>query len=287
MSRYELWERNGGKRLTTLMTHPLYEKCLAPDIAEGTVFPAIRGKKIDFYYKGQKLFSFTRKKFQTNVAYLAAFEKRPKGEITEEQFRSLKVCRSFQDGYKQIKTNLELYEQPESGEVFKLCKKFSSFKDKNPPVISVLDIELSLESQNTDRSQDRIDLVLFHRTLKRLWFCEVKTLDNKEIWPRNGKVEVRDQISRYREQLKRRQAKLLKSYQQYVRLMNKLCGVSLPEPKHIDIKVDLILFGFTRHQLSTIRDVLIPAFNGEFVCHRIGSADRVRSETLNKWWNNR
>ncbi|MBP90686.1 MAG: hypothetical protein CMJ64_28905 [Planctomycetaceae bacterium] len=269
------------------MTQPLYAKCLAPDIANGNVFPAIRGRKIDFYCKGQKLCSFTGNVFQSNIAYLAAFEKRPTGEITEEQFRSLKVCRSFQDGYKQIKTNLKLHKQPESGEVFKLCEKFSSFKDRKPPVISVIDIELSLESQNTERSQDRIDVVLFHRTLQQLWFCEVKTLDNSEIWPRNGKVKVRDQISRYRDQLKRRQKKLLKSYQQYVRLMNKLCGVSLPEPKHIDIKVDLILFGFNRKQLSTIKDVLIPAFNGEFVCHRIGSANSVSSETLKKWWNNR
>lgn len=165
MLRYDFWESNSYQRLKSLMAHPLFKKCLAPDIARGEVFPAIRGRKIDFYCKGQKLFSFTGVVFQSNVAYLAAFEQRPKGEITEIQFCSMKVCRSFTDGYKQIKANLALYEQPESGGVFRLCKKFSAFKDGQPPAIGVLDIELSLESQETDRSQDRIDLVLFNSVL--------------------------------------------------------------------------------------------------------------------------
>lgn len=287
MSRYDFWERDNCKKLTPLMANPLFEKCLAPDIARGEVFPAIRGRKIDFYVKGQKMFSFTGEVFQSNVAYLAAFEQRPRGEITEAQFRSMKVCRSFQEGYTQIKANLALYEQPESGGVFTLCKKFSSFKSGESPPIAVLDIELSLESQDSGRSQDRIDLVLFHQTLKQLRFFEAKTLSNNEVWPRNGDVKVRGQIGRYSDQLRRRQQALLDGYRQYVRLMNTMCGVSLPEPATIDTEVDLLLFGFTSQQQSTVATVLIPAFQNDFHCCLIGSTDRVTPATLEKWWNNR
>lgn len=287
MSRYDFWERDSFKRLTNLMTHPLFEMSLAPDIARGIVFPAIRGRKVDFYCNGQKLFSFTGDTFQSNVAYLAAFEQRPKGEITEEKFRSMKVCQSFRDGYSQIKANISLYEQPESGGVFKLCKKFSGFKTGDSPAISVLDIELSLESQNTDRSQDRIDLVLFNLSSKQIRCFEAKTLSNNEIWPRNGDAKVRSQIARYTQQLRRRQESLLRSYKQYVRLMNRLCDVSLPEPESIDTEVDLLLFDFTSQQRKMIKDELIPEFKTEFRCCMIGSTDSAKPETLQKWWGNR
>ena len=287
MPRYDFWERNDFNKLTSLMTDPLFENCLAPDIALGKVFPAIRGRKVDFYCKGQKLFSFTGDTFQSNVAYLAAFEQRPKGEVTEEQFRSMKVCQSFRNGYSQIKANISLYEQPESGSVFRLCRKFSSFKAGDPPVIGVLDIELSLAAQDSSRSQDRIDLVLLDQASKQIRCFEAKTLSNNEIWPRKGDAKVRSQIARYTQQLRRRQETLLSSYQQYIRIMNRLCGVSLAEPEKIDTEVDLLLFGFTSQQQKMIKDELIPGFRDEFRCCMIGSTNSATAKTLQKWWNNR
>ena len=287
MPRYDYWEAEHGFRLTTLMQHTLFQDCLLDDIREGNVFPAIRGRKIDFYMKGRKLFSFNGMAFQANVAYLAAFQNRPKGEITEEVFSQSKVCNTFKDGYSQIKAHLALYEQPESGGVFKLCKAFSCFAKTFAGPIGVFDIELSLEATDEDRSQDRLDLILFHLVERRLRFFEVKTFANKEIWPTNGNVAVVDQIARYEEQLIQREQEVIDGYQQYVRLMNRLCGVNLPEPTYVDREPDLLLIDYDSNQYQTIQNVLLPAFDGAFRCCSIGDPKRAKPSTLASWWNNR
>ena len=287
MPRYDYWYANDYHNLNGLLQSALFTNRLLPDILTGTVFPAIRGRKIDFYLKGRKLFSFTGQGFKSNIAYLAAFQNRPNGEITEEVFVNLQVCESFEDGNTQIKKNISLYEQPESGGVFKLCKTHSCFMDNFAGPIGVLDIELSLEANDEERSQDRIDLVLFHCETRQLRFFEVKTFANKEIWPTNGHAPVVEQIQRYTQQLRQRTDELLVGYKQYVRLMQRLCGITLPEPDSLDTAVDLLLIGFDTPQLNTIQNVLLPAFGNLFRSCLIGGPQRARQETLATWWGNR
>ncbi len=283
MARYDFWEHDG--RLAALKGHPLFCHRLLPDILAGAVFPAIRVRKIDFYSRGRKLCSFNGKSFQANVAYLAAFQDRPSGEVTEEAFGRLKLCTSFLDGYEQIKKNITLHEQPESGGVSELCESHSCYAGGFAGPIGVFDIELSLEASDEDRSQDRLDLVLFHTELQRLRFFEVKTFDNKEIWSKDGKpADVCGQIARYKEQLTVRQQELLDGYKQYARLMADLCGVRLPEPATIDVEPDLLLIGFDSLQQATITSTLRPEFKGKFHWHAIGNPTSASPATLAKWW---
>jgi hypothetical protein len=288
MSRYDEWKSANCRKLDELTKHPLFVSCLLPDIKQGFVFPAIRKSRIDFYYLGQKLCSFKNRQFQTNVAYLAAFQNRPQGEVTEAQFRQLKPCESFKDGYMQIKKNIKLFERDESGGVFDLCRHHSCYASSFIGPIGVFDIELSFEANEEGRTQDRIDLVLFHASEKKLRFFEVKTFANKEIWPGyDGNVAVCEQINRYRMQLRNRHASLLADYKEYVALMNRLCGVTLPEPIALDDEPDLLLIGFDKVQLQKINQLLVPAMASAFKCCLIGNPDRATQGTLNSWWTNR
>ncbi len=291
MPRYDHWADQNCRNLRALMDQELFKEKLLPDISGGAVFPAIRKKKIDFYFLGQKICSFTSNRFQANVAYLAAFQNRPKDEVTEEQFRELHVCHSFKDGYTQIKKNMRLFHKPESGGLSKLCKKHSFYKADSGQ-IGVFDIELSLEANGDEEAQvrngrqDRIDLVLFNKDSKRLRFFEVKTFANREIWPRNGHVAVSDQIARYKKQVTDNNDVLLAGYKLYVKLMNQLCGLSLPEPAGLDKVVDLLLIGFNQDQSNRIKDVLKPAFRDAFLCRSIGDPSNATQRTLADWWRN-
>ncbi len=288
MSRYDAWKSDDCRKLDEVVVHPLFVSCLLPDILTGEVFPAIRKKRVDFYYLGQKICSFTNGQFQTNVAYLAAFQERPKGEVTEGRFRHLRLCETFKDGYAQIKSNIGLFERAESGGVFQLCRSHSCYAKSFAGPIGVFDIELSFKADEEGRTQDRIDLVLFHAVEKKLRFFEVKTFDNKEIWPdKDGNIDVCGQIARYRKQLATRKDSLLADYKEYVVLTQKLCGTTLPEPTEIDIEPDLLLIGFDKVQQKEIYDRLRPVFGSAFKYSLIGNPRSATQGTLAKWWTNR
>jgi hypothetical protein len=152
----------------------------------------------------------------------------------------------------------------------------------------VFDIELSLEAEQDDRSQDRIDLILFHTGERRLRFFEVKTFANEEVWPKGGgPAAVCGQIARYKEQIARREVELLDGYQRYARLMASLTGVRLPEPKSIDPDPELLLIGYDTPQQVTVTRVLEPAFRGLFHFRKIGDPRNATQNTLAKWWADR
>jgi|GEM_PF-745351 len=289
MPRYDYWANAAnGNQLIQLQRNEFFTKCLLPDIRSGLVFPAFRKTDIDFYYLGRKVCSWGTGTFKTNIAYLAAFQNRPEGEVTEAEFSQLVVCRSFRDAYSQIKSHISLYEQPESGEVARLLKDHSCFKTSNSGPIVVLDIELSLKALDEGRKQDRIDLVLFHLKEKRIRFVEVKMFENKEIWPTpEGKVAITGQIARYKRQRDQNCNELTQSYCQYVCLLRDLFGTKLPEPEAIDENVDLLITGFDTPQLQILQKKLLPAFGKTFRTSLRGSLSGASQGTLAKWWKKR
>lgn len=283
MSRYDRWTKNDGESLKKLKGTSLFKDYLAKDIRSGKVFPAIRGGKIDFYHFGRKLFSFNGREFRTNVAYLVGFQDRPNGEVSEKAFKKLKLCSSFENGYPQIKDNTKRYSDPESKQVADLWNNHSCCLNELRR-FSVLDIELSLTATVSDRSSDRIDLILFDSESKEIRCFEVKTFKNKELRKKAGRVPVVDQIARYRKQIEKRREELLACYAQYVEIVNMLCDLRIPKPRSISERVDLVVFEFNTPQGTQLKRDFVPTFGEDFKCHAIGEASRANQRTLNSWW---
>lgn len=280
MGRYDYWDR---KALSNLTETKLFKKCLLTDIQNGSVFPAIRGKKIDFYHLGRKLFSYSKSGFRSNIAYVVAYQNTPKGEVAESDLADLKLCKSFFDGYEQILKNTALYAEPESKQVSRLWQKHSYCMRNSGPIVA-LDIELSLNA-NEEGKSDRIDLVLFNTISKVLRFYEVKTFQNREIRAFQGQVAVVAQVDRYNEQINRRSAELIAMYQQYVGIVNQLFDTTLPEPEGLCSKVDLLVCDYKTNEEMEFREkILPPILKADILCKSIGNAGNVSQKTLNKWW---
>ena len=65
-----------------LQDEPLFQDFLQKDIENGSVFPAVRKDRVDFYHRGGNLFSFNGKVFRTNRKYASVLAY-PKDYITE------------------------------------------------------------------------------------------------------------------------------------------------------------------------------------------------------------
>ena len=284
MPRYEKWVKNDWKRIEALKKEELFCKHLLPDIKKGVVFPAVRGEKIDFYHLGRKLFSFDGRSFKSNVKYLVVLDQKKNGEVTEKGLQKLSLCKSFVAAYQQIKKNTELYVDPESKQVSKVCKAHSYCRQSTGPII-VLDIELSLTAQEEDRTADRIDLIFFNQKSKQIRFFEVKTYKNNELKEVKGDVPVINQVGRYKAQVEENNVTLLDDYQEYVKIINMLFGIKIPQPTSIDRDVDLLIFDFGKSEQKILEEKILPAFSDKFRVSIRGDAGGATKGTLRNWWN--
>lgn len=230
-----------------LVNSVLYKKMLG-DIKSGIVFPGIRSERIDFYHKGGKLFTFDKDGFKTHIKYASVYKSK-EDYISESKIASLERIVSFFDGYARIKENCSLYAGIESSGVSCIYGSYSYASSMSE--IVVLDIEVSLESLDSDRNQDRVDILLFDRRKKQLIFCEAKHYSNKEIWSQKGSSpDVVGQVQRYVKQIRAKGDVILREYGHYVDAVNKLFSLNLPRPESIEQNVVLMVFGFDKDQLS-------------------------------------
>lgn len=222
----------------------LFKERLEPDIKQGTVFPAIRQERVDFYHKGGKIFSYRRNEFYTHKKYAAAI--RSDGDYISES--EIKPITSFFDGYEQIKENCSLYSGDEDEGVSRVYHKYP-FTNSDLGVV-VLDIQISFKAKSKERSQNRIDILLFNKKIQEIRFYEAKHSSNPELWAVEGtSPRVVSQIQRYEEQIQKEGKDILSAYCNCMRIVNELFGCGLPEPKSIDNKVTLLIFGYDRDQL--------------------------------------
>lgn len=232
--------------IQSLRGNRLFTDKLGPDIEAGAVFPAIRAGRIDFYHKGGKLFSY-EKEFSTHKKYAAVIKS--KGDYISELDleENVEIIKSFFDGYERIRENCSLYSGVEAKGVSRVYHK-CPFTNKDSNIV-VLDIEISFEADSEERSQDRVDMLLLNKKTQQLRFCEAKHYSNSELWSMKGtRPKVVSQIERYQEQIERQGSDILREYGKYVEIMNGLFEYGLPEPKSIDDKVTLLVFGFDRDQ---------------------------------------
>jgi hypothetical protein len=282
MAYYSHWDSKDYARINKLKQDDLFVDRLSDDIAKGDVFPAVRGKRIDFYHVGQKLFSFNGRRFGTNIKYAVACKTQKGSQVTESALKSLEQVESFVEGYAQIKKNTRLYKKPEAEHVSLLWNRHSAWRAETGPIV-VLDIELSL-SKVEPRKQDRIDLVLLDKESRQLRFFEVKMFENRDLQEVKGQVDVVGQIERYREQLTSKRALLVDRYSQYVRILNKLFCGCIPAPKSIDCEVDLLVFGADTEQRRVLKERCIPKFGAQFQCIPYMNPGGASQKALSTWW---
>jgi len=220
----------------------LFTDKLKPDIEKGLVFPAARASRVDFYHKGGKLFSYQRK-FFTHKKYASAIKSDSDYVSESDLQRKVEIIKNFFDGYEQIKENCSLYSGVEAEGVSQIYHRYPFLKSDLD--IVVLDIEISLKAKSEGKVQDRIDILLFNKNTGQLRFCEAKHYSNSELWAMKGaKPRVVSQIQRYEGQFQGDERGILSQYRDYVAIMNSLFNSNLPDPKSIDEKVTLLVFGY-------------------------------------------
>jgi hypothetical protein len=256
--------------LMNLKESDLFKNHLLPDLKKGEVFPAFRNNRIDFYYGGGKLFSYSDKGFVTHIKYASVLVgKHP--YISEDELQKPEHIQSFAAGYARIKENCARYSGLEAIGVSAICAGFKSIFKNDAQTIIPLDIEISfsteIEPPMEEQSQignrtDRIDLLLFNTETKQLRFYEAKHNSNHELWPKGANPpQVIEQLGRYQKLVTENQQNIVKQYENYVDLLVQLFGDEMPKPLPEPLGIDetpvlLLAYGYDRQQESRIKALL-------------------------------
>lgn len=253
--------------INKLKNDPLFKERLFPDIInQKGVFPAIRKDKITFYYKGGKLFTYSKDGYETHYKYGIIPKNIKNNYIKESNLQNISLYDSFKEGYKKIKECCELYCGIEAEYVSKLyiCSGMNPYNS-----VILLDTEVRFDSdndsidENLDKKQrkqniERIDTLLYNTESKQLCFCEAKHFSNKELWAEeSSKPQVCSQINKYNKTIETRTDEIIKQYQNYVDIFNKLFDTSIPKPESIFMKTGLLIFGYDSNQKNKINELLI------------------------------
>lgn len=202
-------------------------------------FLALRKDRIDFYYKGGKLFSYDNKGFSTHIKYASVIDAIKGDYVTEKSLKTADLIKNFSQGIKRIKENCKNYADKEAKGVADIYSKHSYLKNKE---IVVLDIEIAFEAKDR-KGQDRIDILLLDQENKNLIFVEAKHFSNGNLWSEST-PEVINQIKRYEQQISIEKNNILEKYRKNIKLLNELFEIELQLPEKIDDKVVLFIFGF-------------------------------------------
>jgi len=200
----------------------------------------------------------------------------------------MRPIENFIEGYRGIKKNCTLFSGVEAKGVSKICKNYSYALTKSKDLsVVVLDVEISFRALEKDKTQDRIDMLLFEKGKKRLIFCEVKEFSNSEIWAEKVEnIKVVEQIRRYNAQIEDKQDQIIAAYNNYTKIFKDLFQISLPEPEKICPTVPLIIFGFDRDQLKgRFKDLFKEKIESTIIYYPIGNVSSIKLENLIKQCN--
>ncbi len=278
--------------IDNLSIDQLYIHHLLKDIKECQVFAAIRNNYIDFYYKGGRLFQYTRNSiFKTHYKFASVISNENRQYLSERELTSCRLIKDFSQNYSRIKENCANYSGVESIGVANLYSRYSVF-NKDSKIV-VLDIEISLSTDYSDadteskRKSDRIDLLLYNTDEKILRFYEAKHFSNPELWSeKTREPNICKQLFRYKNQLKTKTNEILSSYKKYTKSINTLFHGyinPLPEPMQIDLNVPVYIFGFDDDQKKGRLDFLRK--NSFMVGHDLYAKGNPTDININNLWN--
>lgn len=269
--------------LDQLKNDKLFKEKLFEDVKKGHVFAALRNNRIDFYFKGGKLFSFNSDGLSTHIKYATTPEDDVGNYVTESKFSEKcgNSIKSFIADYNKIKTNCELYSKGSEAACVSCLNTKYSFASSASNIV-VLDVEISLEADtDEDRNQDRIDILLYSKSDKALKFVEAKLYTNKEIRSK-GKPEVIEQINRYNEQIRRKEADICNAYKKYIEVMNDLFLLRIEEPIKVLSGAGLYIFDFDDDQKQgNLTENIKPNLEKEHVrFYLLGNPANINAQTL-------
>lgn len=248
----------------------------------GSVFPIIREKdQVDFYYKGGKLFQFDNKGFHTHIKYASVIDKTSsKNYLTEKELSLYHLITDFTVGYERIKENCSMYSDIEASGVSKIYHKYSYVNSLSD--IFVIDLEIALRT--TGGTWDKIDFLIYNKKNQQLRFVEAKHFSNPELWSTNPQKNVEKQINRYENKIRSCDTEIIDAYQKYIAVVNRLFNINLPDPKDIDKKVTLLIFGYDRDQeKGRLKNKLIPKMKSACIKnYNIGNIEKIDLVTV---WN--
>jgi len=308
-----MFKRNiSDETIKALIEHDLYRSCLKSDIfsleKRRGVFPAIRNNRIDFYHRGGRLFSFSSKGiFETHIKYASVINTEDQNQsVTEDIIKVSELVPSFVNGYSRIKENCWLYSGIESEGVSYMYSRYP-FLNTDSEVV-VLDVEIQFPRKNKHENEDanayktdmktegdgkrditespRIDLLLYHKSSRKLRFVEAKHYSNTEVWSMAGKKPpvTRIQIPTYEKSIKENHGLIISEYGKYVGFMRqlfRLTSESLPDPTHLDPRVAFLLFGFDSKQKGKITELLKKDGSVKGTPYYfIGNIDKIEINTL-------
>jgi hypothetical protein len=253
---------------------PLYIR-LRRDINNGEVFPAIRKRKIDFYYKGGNLFSYDTT-FTTLRKYAGVAIAKGDNLKEEDLGGKARLIKDFVEGYEQIKENCSKFAQEEDAAISKIYSGFSLAKRDS--LVVALDIEIVFQ-ESRDDVKDQIDLLLYNKEERTLRFYEAKRYGNHQLRGRDL-PQVVAQVRRYEERILAQSENIVRQYANYVRLANRLWDCGLQEPKSLDNRVCLFIFDFDEDQEhGALRQILN---NLQGICYyKIGHVENL--DIRNMW----
>ncbi len=265
--------------IDNLKTEQTLYPLLLQDIQKGIVFPCIREGRIDFYHKGGKLFQYDRNGFKTHIKYASVIEKNKRDYLTENELGSCQLVSDFVKGYGRIKENCKNYSGVEGVGVSDIYSKQSYIFKKSGVV--VLDIEVALRYDVPDKNYDRIDILLYNLDEKKLKFLEAKHYSNPELWT-TTQASAANQIKRYEDQILSRRMEIISGYNQYIVIVQKLFGASLPIVEEVDCKVPLLIFGYDSDQRSgRLKKLTVdnPKFD-DINLYPVGNAGNIKLDNL-------
>lgn len=248
------------------------------------VFPAVRSGRIDFYWGGGKLFSYGKSGFTTYYKYASVMLKdKPDDNISESDLLSgkLRLIQDFCEGYERIKENCEKYSGIEALGVSSLYERFSCVGNQDSPVI-MLDIEASF-AKGDGMERDRIDIVALEKSSGKIRFIEAKHYSNNtSLRATSDDPAVIGQLSRYAKQLEEKLEIVLSAYKEHVHILNSIFLTNIPEPKIVDPKPCLLVFGFDKEQLDGYfeKKIKAPLIDKGLRVYGIGDIKKVKLETI-------
>jgi hypothetical protein len=265
---------------TNLVISDLWINRIKQDCIDQKIFCAIRNNQLDFYHKGSRLFNFSSNGFKTHIKYASVIESNGNNYLTQDELKQYKLAADFISNYERIKENCSNYSGVEAKGVSEIYHRHS-FMDRDKEIV-VLDIEISIEAIDADKSQDRIDILLYNADERKLKFVEAKHYSNSEIWSKED-AKVINQIKRYESQIQLKKNEIVAEYNNYIEIANSMFSCKLPLITDIEEKVTLLVFGFDRDQQKGRLKELITN-NEKFKDFRVYTKGNVSDIKLSQLW---